>query len=270
MKVAVVQLSAGSNKKQNIKHAVDLVSRAIGQSAQFIVLPEAFNYRGPLSKDSFLAIAEKIPGESTLPLISLARKSGVFILAGSIHEKIPNKQKCYNTSVLINPQGKIIAKYRKINLFDAVLDKTVIKESMWFLSGASLAAAPVKEFKVGLSICYDLRFGDLFRKYAKNGVNVLCVPSVFTKKTGQAHWEVLVRARAIESLSYVLAPNQTGEDYRGVSAYGNSLIVTPWGEILARASDKEEILYADIDKSAVEQARAILPDFSRKMTRKKI
>jgi deaminated glutathione amidase len=268
MKVAVVQTNAGSNKKQNVRRAVDLVSRAVSQGAEFIALPEAFNYRGPLSKENLSAVAERIPGESILPFMEISKKSNVSILAGSIFEKIPNKQKCYNTSVLIN-QGKVSARYRKINLFDAVLDKAVIKESTWFMPGHGIQVGAVKEFKVGLSVCYDLRFGDLFRKYAQKGVHVLCVPSVFTRKTGQAHWEVLVRARAIESLSYVLAPNQTGEDYRGVAAYGNSLIVTPWGEVLARAFDKEEIIYADISRTAIDEARSILPDFAKKMVGKK-
>lgn len=265
MKVAVIQTSAGPNKKQNVQRAADLVSRAAGRGAELIALPEAFNYRGPLSKDNLSVVAERIPGESLFPFMALAKSLGVTILAGSIYERIPGKLKCYNTSVFINSDGKIGAKYRKINLFDAVLEKTVIKESTWFMPGQGIRVGAVGDFKVGMSICYDLRFGDLFRKYAKSGVNVLCIPSVFTRKTGQVHWEVLVRARAIENLSYVLAPNQTGEDYRGAGAYGNSMIVSPWGEVLARAFDKEEILYADISKSAVEEARAILPDFTKKM-----
>lgn len=265
MKVAVIQTNAGANKKQNIKRAVDLVSRAVGQGAKWIALPEMFSYRGPLSAENFSSIVEKIPGESTLPLMALARQGNVFILAGSVYEKSPKKNKCCNTSALINGAGKIIAKYRKMNLFNAVIGKTVIKESAWFLPGRSPQIARVEDFKVGLSICYDLRFGELFRKYANQGAQVLCIPAVFTKKTGQAHWEVLVRARAIENLSYVLAPNQAGEDYRGVASYGNSLIVSPWGEVIARASaDREEIIYADIHQSAIEEARAVLPGFVKK------
>jgi predicted amidohydrolase len=264
MKVAVVQTNAGSNKKQNVKRAVDMVARAAGQGAKLIALPEMFNYRGPLTRDNMAAVAEKIPGESTLPFIDLAKKLNVFVLAGSVYERSPEGKKCSNSSVLINSHGKIVAKYRKINLFNAVLGKTVIKESTWLLAGRSLQSAPVEDFKVGLSICYDLRFGELFRKYAKEGVHVICAPAVFTKHTGQAHWEVLVRARAIENLSYVLAPNQAGEDYRGVASYGNSLIVSPWGEIIARASaDKEEIIYADINHSAIKEARAVLPGFAK-------
>ena len=264
MKVAVVQTNAGSNKKQNIKRAIDLVTRAISQGAKFIALPEMFSYRGPLSAANFSSIVENIPGESTLPFISLAQKSNVFILAGSVYENGQKGKKCCNASILINERGKIIAKYRKINLFDAIIGKTIIKESAWFAPGRSLQTAKAEDFKIGLSICYDLRFGDLFRRYAKKGTDLLCVPAVFTKKTGQAHWEVLVRARAIETLNYVLAPNQTGEDYRGVAAYCNSLIVSPWGEILARASaDREEVIYADVQRSALQEARAVLPGFAK-------
>jgi len=264
MKVAVIQTGAGPNKAQNIKRATDLVLRAITQGAKFIALPEVFNYRGLLSAENFSSVAERIPGESTRPFLALARERKVFILAGSVYEKGPQAKKYRNASVLISDTGKIIAQYRKINLFNAILGNKVFKESLWFLPGKSLAVAPVEDFKVGLSICYDLRFGDLYRKYARKGVDVICIPSAFTKKTGQAHWEILVRARAIENLSYVLAPNQVGEDYRGVASYGNSLIVSPWGEVIARAStDKEEIIYAEIQKGSIQEARAALPGFAK-------
>ncbi len=272
MKVAVIQLKADSDKKRNIKRALEFVNQAIRNRARFILLPEVFNYRGPLQEAVLLKdIAEQIPGDSTTPFLSLARQHRVFLLLGSIYEKDRRerfsstkmqlwRKKVFNTSVLINEDGKVAAKYRKIHLFEAVLGKKIIKESKIFLAGDTLGSSPVHGFKVGLSICYDLRFPEIFRRYSKSGCQILTVPSVFTKKTGQAHWETLLRARAIENLCYVLAPNQTGQDGRGVPSYGHSMIIGPWGDILAQASgSKEEIIYAQIKRETVEKVRTILP-----------
>ncbi len=258
MKVAVIQLNAGADKKRNIGRAVCLVQRAVKAGAQWILLPEAFNYRGKNvihEKNS-----EKIPGESTTPFFELAKENSVFILAGSICEKIKGKRKVCNTSLLIDRNGKIAVKYRKINLFDAVIGRKVLQESKRFIPGRRIATARVGNFNIGLTICYDLRFPALYRAYARRGCHAITVPSSFTKKTGQAHWEILLRARAIENSCYVLAPNQTGKDARGVAAYGNSMIVNPWGEVLARASaGSEEIIFANIHMAAIQQAKVILP-----------
>ena len=259
MKVAVVQLHAGQDKTRNIAKAVYFTKAAIRNKARFILLPEVFNYRG--RSDRLRLVAEKIPGDSLTPFIVLAKKHKVFILAGSVCEKLPGQSKVYNTSVLINPAGKIAAKYRKIHLFEAVIKNCVVKESESFLSGNKLAVTQIEEFKVGLSICYDVRFPEFYRNYFKRrGVQVLCVPSAFTKTTGQAHWETLLRARAIENLCYVLAPNQVGRDNRGIETFGHSLIVDPWGKILAKADGKKEgNFYAKIDLVQVKKARAALP-----------
>jgi len=193
-------------------------------------------------------------------LIAVAKKHKVTILAGSICEHIPGKNKVYNTSVLIDARGVVAAKYRKNHLFDALVGGTNIKESQHFCAGRRMAAARVGSWTVGLTICYDLRFPELYQKYRKAGAHALCVPSAFTKITGQAHWETLLRARAIENLCYVLAPNQIGKDGRGIANYGNSMIVDPWGKVLARASgDKEEIIFADLDQKTLKDRRRTLP-----------
>lgn len=260
MKIALIQLSAGVDKAANVAQAIDFVEQALHKGAKLVCLPEVFNYRGDTRhKETVRAMAENIPGASTQPLLRLAKFHKAYILAGSILESASNG-KAYNTSVLINPAAKIIAKYRKIHLFDARLGDKIIKESQCFNPGKLPVTATLGDFKAGLSVCYDLRFPGLYGQYAKKRADLLFVPSCFTQKTGAAHWEVLLRARAIENLSYVLAPNQVGSDFRGVASYGNSMIVSPWGEVIARASgDKQEIIYGDISVDQVTQARNILP-----------
>ncbi len=260
MKTALIQLSAGVDKAANVGQAIDFVEQALNAGAKLVALPEVFNYRGDTRhKETVHAMAEKIPGPSIQPFLRLAKFHKAYILAGSILESASNG-KAYNTAVLINPQGRVAAKYRKIHLFDARLGDKIIKESACFNPGKLPAMAKINEFNAGLSICYDLRFPGLYGQYAKKQADLLFVPACFTQKTGEAHWEVLLRARAIENLSYVLAPNQVGSDFRGVASYGNSMIVSPWGEVIARGSgDKQEIIYGDISVDQVKQARNILP-----------
>ncbi len=261
MRVAIIQLSAGSDIARNVDKALRNVRKAVAGGAKFILLPELFVYRGQLSQNNVLKhLAQPIPSLQLKPFQRLAQNSRVFILAGSWYEKAKGTNKAYNTAVLINPQGKIQVKYRKQNLFNAVLGRKKLNESARFLPGKDFVVANVDGFKTGLTVCYDLRFPLLYRELAQRGAQILCVPSNFTRKTGQAHWEVLLRARAIENQCYVLAPNQIGTDSRGVASYGNSMIIDPWGRILARASgNKEEIIYTDIKRNVFNEARSILP-----------
>ena len=263
MKVAVVQLGATDDKARNFNKAVAFVRRAIDRRARLIALPEVFIFRGRIrSRAEVRAVAETIPGESLRPLMALARQNKVFILAGSIYEKAAGKDRAYNTSVFIDDRGAIKARYRKIHLFEAVLGNKRIREADCFMAGHRAAMARAEKFKIGLSICYDLRFPEMYRKYAALGAHVLCVPAAFTHETGKAHWEVLARARAIENRCYVLAPNQVGKSGKGVRHYGHSMIVDPWGEILAAASgNKEEIIYAQLDLRDIKAARQKLPAF---------
>ncbi len=189
MKIALIQINAGADKKKNLDKALRLTLKAIRQKAEFILLPEVFNFRGkPHPRNGFHSVSETIPGESTIPFMILARANQVFILAGSVYEKVKGSHKIYNTSILIDDKGKIRATYRKINLFDAHLSGKAIDETKFFFSGRAVKVANVKGFKVGLSICYDLRFSRLYQQYKKTGVDILAVPSSFTKTTGQAHW----------------------------------------------------------------------------------
>ncbi|MCK5580864.1 MAG: carbon-nitrogen hydrolase family protein [Candidatus Omnitrophica bacterium] len=261
MKTAVIQLNAGPDKEKNIAKAVFFVEKAAVKQAGFICLPEAFCYRGPTNTKAFFGdIAETLSGDTVTFFSKIAKEKKIAVLLGSIYEKSKQKNRVYNTSVLINSQGKVVAKYRKRNLFHAKIGKTKIQESDIFLAGKTSSVAMVRGWKVGLSVCYDLRFPQMYQDYAKKGCQVLTVPSSFTHKTGQAHWEVLLRARAIENKCYVVAPNQVGKDGSGVVSYGNSMIVSPWGKVLARASEKkEQIIYAEIKKEEIKIARKILP-----------
>lgn len=264
MKIALVQFNAGPDKKDNIRRASSFVDAA-SRRARFVLLPEVFCCRMDLSKsESFRAAAESIPGDTLKPFMFLARKRKIFILAGSIIEKSKTAHKAYNTSVLIDPYGRIQAIYRKIHLFDAQLKTGSLKESKIFLSGKVPIMGRVDRFKIGMSVCYDLRFPDLYQHYRRAGADIITVPSCFTRATGRAHWEVLLRARAIENQCYVLAPNQIGQDARGVATFGHSMVISPWGEILACASaNKEEIIFADISLQEIKKSQKILPGFRK-------
>jgi deaminated glutathione amidase len=260
LKIALLQFCAGSDKAANLSKALAMSQEAIERGATFILLPEVFNFRGDgRNKELIAKAAERIPGPSVDAFIPLAKKYKVLFLLGSILEKAP-KARAYNTSVFIDSRGTIAAKYRKIHLFDARIDDKMLREADYLRMGRRLATVKIGEFRMGLSICYDLRFPGLYQNYARRGVEILTVPSCFTKKTGEAHWETLLRARAIENLSYVLAPNQVGIDARGMQAYGHSMIISPWGEILARASGTgEEIIFGEINMREVSKARQVLP-----------
>jgi len=265
MKVALVQFNAGPDKNDNLRRAFAFAERAIARRAQWILFPEVFNYRGDLTHpENFKAAAEGIPGETIRLFCGLARRAKVFILAGSIVEQAHSKTKAYNTSVLINNRGRTEAVYRKMHLFGAQIQKTALQESKVFLAGKKPVMGRVQDFKVGMSVCYDLRFPDLYQNYRRAGADVLTIPAAFTAFTGQAHWEVLLRARAIENQCYVLAPNQVGQDSRGVATHGHSMVISPWGNIVARGSaDKEEIVYAEIHLKEIEKSQKILPGFRK-------
>ena len=264
MKVALLQLCATEDKTVNLKKALAMSRQALDEGAKFVLLPEVFNYRaGGGNKEAYIRAAEKIPGPSTRAFLPLAQQHKAVFLLGSIIEKAPGSM-VYNTSLLVNAQGQITAKYRKIHLFDARLGDKAIKEGAIFKAGRRGVTAEAGGLTAGLSICYDLRFGGLYQNYARRGADLLTVPSCFTKKTGAAHWEVLLRARAIENLCYVLAPNQVGTLNKALPAYGHSMIVDPWGEVLACAGgEAEEIVFGEIGAEAINKARAMLPGIIR-------
>lgn len=271
LKVAAAQMSSGSNKEKNLAQAKKLIALAVRKKAKFIVLPEVFNYRGNLNEA--VKFAEPVPGYSTDLISQLAKKYKIWILIGSMLEtagagpatgearlQSERRDLPFNTSVLINPNGKIITKYRKIHLFDIRLKGKEILESSRNQAGKNPKLAKIENIKVGLSICYDLRFPELYRYYSKSGAQVLCIPSSFTKPTGEAHWHTLIKARAIENLSYVIAPNQAGVGSGGIKTYGHSLIIDPWGKVLAEGpANGETVIFADIDLEYLKQVRKNLP-----------
>ena len=249
MKIALIQLNANSDKNSNIVNACNMVEEACAKGAELIVLPEVFNYRGPLIREeSFNKVAEDIPGESIDPLMHIAKENKVNIIAGSIYEKSKVINKMYNTSVVIDKNGVIINKYRKINLFKAMINGKEIDESIHFMPGENTTMCQLNSLSIGMSICYDLRFPELYRKYFFEGVDIIVVLSSFTSETGKLHWEVLLRARAIENYCYVLAPNQYGKDGSNVDTYGNTMIINPIGEVIdSLPNQKEGILISDLN-----------------------
>lgn len=246
LRIAAIQLNATSNKSGNIENAKRLTIEAIEKGAQFIVLPEAFNFRGP--KALIAENAEPILGPTTKAFQELAKNYNVTILLGSIIQSIPGQDKVFNTSILIGDDGNVVSQYSKLHLFDVDIEQRQFRESDTFDRGTQPVIGTVQDVPVGLSICYDLRFPELFRYYSARGAKIACIPSSFTLSTGAAHWELLVRARAVENLMFIIAPNQIGLGSGGVPTYGHSLIVDPWGHILARGGDQSEaVLIADLD-----------------------
>ena len=258
MKIALIQMDASPEKGKNVKKVLKMIREAIDKGAEFILLPEVFNYCGPAKGYELCnEIAEEIPGPSTEKLFSIAEENNVYILAGSMYEKMPGQNKVYNTSILIDSNGQVNAKYRKIHLFKAQVDGKYIDESKTFLAGDLPVIGKVGKFNIGLSICFDLRFPELYGEYYKQGVDIIAIPSSFTYRTGKAHWEALLRARAIENQCYVLAPNQVGIDSNGVRIYGHSMIVGPWGDVLIEAGEHDvSLLFSSISKAELTSRRA--------------
>ncbi|MGK2851939.1 MAG: carbon-nitrogen hydrolase family protein [Candidatus Limnocylindrales bacterium] len=255
--VALVQLDANDDVDANIERAVALTDTAAAAGARFVALPEYLQFRGP--DDGFRASARPIPGPFTEAFAEVARRQGVWVLIGSLAETSADPERPYNTSVLIGPDGAIAATYRKVHLFDVAVDAgPVDTESARVTAGAAPVRADVDGVRVGLTICYDLRFPELYRTLALAGAEVLTVPANFTERTGRDHWEVLLRARAIENGAYVLAPSQIGGP-PGSPAYGRSMIVDPWGTVVAQAADEVAIITARIETDRVAAVRRQIP-----------
>ncbi len=261
VRVALLQLSAGPDLEANAAASLEAIERASSSRPDLIALPETFLYRGPLS--GHLASATAIPGPLTDRFAGAARRSGSWLLLGSVAERSGDERRPYNTSVLIDRQGKVTACYRKRHLFDvSVDDGPSDRESARATAGAESVVASIEgsgePARLGLSICFDLRFPELYRELATNGAQILAVPANFTERTGRDHWEVLLRARAIENGAYVVAPAQFGVG-AGIPAYGRSMVVDPWGTVIAQASDGPAIVTADLDLSRVAATRRQIP-----------
>jgi deaminated glutathione amidase len=260
LRAAAVQLNSRGDKARNLKTAERLVREAAAAGAELIALPEKWNLLGP--GEAMAAGAEPLDGPSLAAARAWARALGVHLLAGSICER--GEEKAFNTSLLIGPDGEDLAVYRKIHMFDVEAGGVEYRESDHEQPGEEIVTAQVGELSVGLSVCYDLRFPELYRILAVRGARLLAVPSAFTAATGRDHWEVLLRARAIENQAFVLAPNQFGEAPPHYSSYGRSAIVDPWGVTLAVAPDGEGFVVADLDLAAQERTREALPSLANR------
>jgi predicted amidohydrolase len=259
IKVACVQLRCGEDVAENVRSALALIREAHGAGAQFIGTPENTNLMAPdggakLEK----TVAEK--DDAALPQFgALAEELGIWLLVGSLAIKV-SEGKTANRSYLIGPNGRIAARYDKIHLFDVNLPSgETYRESNTVAPGEEAVVASLPWGRVGLSVCYDLRFPQLYRALAKNGAEILTVPSAFTETTGKAHWHVLLRARAIENGCFVIAPAQGGTHANGRKTYGHSLIVGPWGDILAEAGTEPCVISAELDLGEIADVRARLP-----------
>ncbi|HUI24728.1 MAG TPA: carbon-nitrogen hydrolase family protein [Candidatus Kryptonia bacterium] len=255
---AAIQLCAGADKAANLDKAEAFVRDAARLGAQLVALPEVFAWRGPRDQES--EIAEPIPGPITDRLARLARELRIHLIGGSVLERAGAGHKPFNTSCIFDPRGELIARYRKLHLFDVdIAGHVTIRESDTRQSGSDVVVIAAEIGRIGLSVCYDLRFPELYRRLTRAGAQIVAIPSAFTFPTGAAHWEILVRARAIENQVYVIAPDQIGRSPSGVNDFGNSLIVDPWGKPLARAADREAVIVAEIDFDYLDRVRRELP-----------
>ena len=255
LRILLLQNSAGADVEANLGR-IEARMRKV-PACDLVALPEVFAIRG--NDADYRTVAERLPGPITKRLMVLAARRRAWVLVGSVIEQ--GRGKIYNTSVLINRQGRIVAHYRKIHLFEANLDNgQVVRESDIYTAGAKPVMAEVEGWRCGLAICYDLRFPELFRYYSRHGAALFFVPSNFTQKTGKDHWATLVRARAIENQAFVVAPNQCGANPRtGIVSHGHSLVVGPWGDVLAAAGDKEAVLTARLQPDELRRTRARIP-----------
>lgn len=261
--VAAIQMLASPDKGANLREAETKVRQAAARGARVVALPEVFNWRGDQKEER--RYAEPVSGPTANLMASLARELGIYLLAGSFLEEIPGSSKAYNTSLLFNPQGNSIARYRKIHLFDVNIERGVSTlESESRQPGEEIVVAETEFCPMGLTICYDLRFPELYRALVTKGAQVVFVPSAFTALTGEAHWEPLLRARAIENQVYIIAPDQIGKHPKSFATYGNSMIVDPWGRVLARASDLPAVIFAEVDLSYLTKVRAELPSLTHR------
>jgi predicted amidohydrolase len=257
MRVAAVQLNSNADKARNLAAAEALVRAAAADGAELVALPEKWNLLAP--GEELVAGAEPLDGPSLTAARSWARALGIHLLAGSISERSGDGGKPFNASLLIGPEGEDLALYRKIHMFDVDAGGVSYRESAHERPGNDIVTATVGGIDVGMTICYDLRFPELHRILAVRGARLLTIPSAFTTATGRDHWEVLLRARAIENAVFVLAPGQVGKAPPHFDSFGRSAIVDPWGVVLATAPDEECFVAADLDLAAQERVRESLP-----------
>ena len=263
VRVAAVQMSAGADKHENIETAIALIERAAGMGATLVSLPETWTYMGDSAGTR--ANGEPIPGPTTERLAEVARRHRIWLHGGSIHEIAPGEPRVFNSTVVLDPDGNLVGQYRKIHLFDvAIGDDVLSQESATVAPGDELVVIDAGGIKLGLTICYDLRFPELYRLLALEGAEMIAVPAAFHSHTGRDHWEVLLRARAIENQVFMLAANACGSHPGGWKSHGRSAIVDPWGIVMATAGDGPGVCLAECDLEMLARVRRELPSLANR------
>ena len=258
MRAAAVQLNSAEDKERNLEVAERLTRAAAWEGAELVVLPEKFNVLG--THEHYRRGAEPLDGPTVRWASGLAAELGIDLVAGSIVELREGRDKLSNTCVHVGPDGEAKAVYRKIHMFDVVVGGVAYRESESEEPGEEIVLSETADgLPLGLTVCYDLRFPELYRILAVRGARVITVPSAFTKVTGRAHWEVLLRARAIENQAFVVAADQVGVHPEDKESFGGSMIVDPWGVVLARAPDEPCFICADLDLGRQDEVRETLP-----------
>ena len=263
IRIACVQLTSRDDKAANLEKAEVLVARAASGGSDVVVLPEKWNVIG--GAETYLEQAEQLEGgESVEAMGGWAKRHGITLVGGSITERREGREKLSNTSLVFDPEGELTAVYRKIHLFDVEVGGLVYRESEVEEPGAEPVVAQSEGWPIGLSVCYDIRFPELFRILALEGAHLVTVPAHFTLYTGKDHWHLLVRARAVENQYFVAAAAQFGETRPGRPSYGRSLIVDPWGIVLAQAPDEETVIAAELDIARLHEIRKKLPSLKNR------
>jgi len=266
MRVAVCQVNSRQDRPANLGVAHELLERAAAAGADVAVLPEYVDYLGPSATEPK---PEPVDGEFASFFAEAARRLRMWVVAGSFHETGPDAARTYNTSLAFDRDGRPAATYRKIHLFDVDIPGRVsYQESRTVAAGQDVVTVDIDGVTFGMSICYDLRFPELYRQLAVAGAQVLLVPAAFTAHTGRDHWEVLLRARAIENQCYVVAAGQIGDHEPGRSCYGRSMVVDPWGTVVTQVPDGEGIALAEVDVDRIRRVREEVPSLAnRRLTR---
>ena len=262
IRLALCQMNVIDDKKTNIDRASSMICESVSENADFIVLPEMFNC--PYSNEKFIEYGETEDDSYTLEKISkLARQNNVYILAGSVPER--ENDKLYNTSYLFDRSGSVIAKHRKMHLFDIdVKDKITFKESDVLTAGDEFTVADTEFGKIGIGICYDVRFVELARIMAEKGAQILFYPGAFNQTTGPAHWELLFRSRALDNQVFCVGVAPALNKQASYHSYGHSIITNPWGEVVHQSSNKEELVICEIDLNEIKKVREEIPVLKNK------
>lgn len=262
--VGVVQTNSQDNPQDNLDEVLAGIDRAARMGAQFVSLPETWNYLG--DDDGAVSAATGIPGELTDTLAEKAREHRIWLHAGSVLERVEDDERLANTTVVFSPSGETAARYRKIHLFDVdIAGQPSFRESDTIAPGDRIVTFDMGGLRVGLAICYDVRFPEIFRAMALEGAEVIMLPAAFTLMTGKDHWEPLIRARAIENTVFMVAAAQVGPHPPGRMCYGRSMVVDPWGVILAQAGDIQTVVIATLEMDEIARVRGQIPSLQNRM-----